>query len=514
MTRIIKFFDTTLRDGEQTPGISLNIREKLDIAKQLVALGIDIIEAGFPNASQGDFDAVSAIAKEVKGAQICGFCRATASDIQRGWEAVRMAEEPRLNIFIATSELHMQYKLRMTEEEVIERAVAAISLGRSLCPNIEFSAEDASRSEPEFLYRVIQKVIAAGATVINVPDTVGYGVPNEFGDLIRGIFQNVPNIDKAEIAVHCHNDLGLAVANTLAAVEAGATQVECTINGLGERAGNASLEELVMTINTRPDYYNIAHHIKTNQIFRTSRLVSSYTGIDVQPNKAIVGDNAFRHAAGIHQHGVMLDRRTYEIMTPETIGLYMVDDIVLGKLSGSHAFEDKAKELGYHLSKEDLKEAFTKFKRLADRKKQVTNKDIIAIVEGSLSETPGDIELVDYQIISSNKTSSTANIIINREGEQMQEAAIGPGPIDAAYNAIDRLTGLIVSLQSYSLKAVTEGKDALGEVTVRVKHGDKVYLGRGVSPDIIESSIFAYINAINRVLADIPVEKITKTNVN
>jgi 2-isopropylmalate synthase len=514
MTRTIKFFDTTLRDGEQTPGISLNRKEKIDIAKQLMALGVDVIEAGFPAASQGDFEAVSAVAKVVKGASVCAFCRSTAADIQRGWEAVKKAEAPRLNIFIATSELHMQYKLKMTREQVIEKAVAAITLGKKLCPDIEFSAEDASRSEPEFLYQVLQKVIAAGANVVNIPDTVGYGMPYEFADLIRGIIKNVPNIDKAEIAVHCHNDLGLAVANTLAAVGAGATQVECTINGLGERAGNAALDELVMAINTRPDYYDLEHHINTHEIYRTSRLVSNYSGVYVQPNKAVVGENAFRHAAGIHQHGVKMDRRTYEIMTPESIGLYNVDDIVLGKLSGSHAFADKAKELGYHLDEESLRETFAQFKQLADRKKEVTNRDIIAILEGSMTQVSGDIELVDYQIISSNRGSSTANISIKREGQDMQEAAIGPGPIDAAYNAIDRLTGLLTSLQSYSLKAITEGKDALGEVTVRVKHGDKIYLGRGISPDIIESSIFAYINAINRILADIPIEQIVRAEAN
>ncbi|MGI6362004.1 MAG: 2-isopropylmalate synthase [Bacillota bacterium] len=508
MTKHIKFLDTTLRDGEQTPGISLNIREKVEIAEQLVKLGVDVIEAGFPHASQGDFDAVSTIARQVKGARIGAFCRAARADIQNGWNAVKEAEAPRLNIFIATSELHMQHKLRMTEEEVVEKAVEAIKFGKSLCPDIEFSAEDASRSNPEFLYRIIQQVIAAGANVINVPDTVGYGMPEEFGDLIRKIFANVPNIHKAEIAVHCHNDLGLATANTLAAVEAGATQVECTINGLGERAGNAALEEIVMAMNTRGDYYDVEHHINTEEIYRTSRLVSNYTGISVQPNKAIVGDNAFRHAAGIHQHGVMLDRRTYEIMTPESIGLYMVDDIVLGKLSGSHAFNDKARELGYHLSKEELKESFAKFKALADRKKDLTNKDVIAILEGLLADTPGDVELISYQIVSNNAATSTANIAIKREGAQFQEAAVGPGPIDAAYNAIDRLTGLLLSLESFSLKSVTEGKDALGEVTVRIKRGDKIYLGRGISPDIIEASILAYINAVNRVLADIPVEDI------
>lgn len=498
----IKIYDTTLRDGEQTPGVNLNFREKLEIAKQLAALGVDVIEPGFPNASQGDFNSVAQIAKEVRACQISGFARALPADIQRAWEAVRFAEAPRLHIFIATSEVHMQHKLKMSEDEVLDRAFESVRLAKTFCADVEFSAEDASRSNPQFLYKVLTKVIGAGATVVNIPDTVGYTMPHEFASLIRGIQENVCNIDKAVISVHCHNDLGMAVANSLAAIEIGAEQVECTLNGMGERAGNAALEEIIMALNTRHDYYQAEHNIKTNQLFRTSRLVSNYSGFDVAPNKPIVGDNAFRHESGIHQHGVLCNRSTYEIMTPESIGLYQFDGIVLGKLSGRHAFEEKIRSMGYQLDNEAVKDCFAKFKALCDRKKDITYRDIEAIVEGSLTDIPAVIELENYQIISSNSTNSTATVSLNKDYLHKQDAAIGSGPVDAAFKAIDKIINIPLTLESYSIKAVTEGKDAIGEATVKVKYQDNLYLGRGISTDIIEASLLSYINAVNRIIAN------------
>jgi len=503
MTRTIKFFDTTLRDGEQTPRVNLNIREKLEIAKQLEILGVDVIEAGFPNASPGDFNAVREIAKIVRGCTIAGLCRSVNADIERAWEALKEAESPRLHVFIATSPVHMQYKLKMTEDQVIERAIAAVKMAKGFCSDVEFSAEDASRTEPKFLYRVVKEVIAAGATVVNIPDTVGYAIPREFAELIEGIFANVPNIEKADISVHCHNDLGMATANSLAAIKAGANQVECTINGLGERAGNAALEEVVMALETRRNYYGVNHNIMTKEIVHSSRKVSSYSGVEISQTKAIVGANAFLHESGIHQHGVMCNSNTYEIMKPEDIGLYNVDAMVLGKLSGKHAFEEKIKELGYRLQENELAKAFEKFKELADKKKDILARDIQSIIEGKVTEVPNIIELDNYQIFSSNKTTSTATITLTKGEESMDEAAIGDGPIDAAFKAIERLVGLDISLESYALKAVTEGHDALGEVTVRIKYKDDIYMGKGVSTDVIEASILAYINALNRALTDV-----------
>ncbi len=502
MKRMIQFFDTTLRDGEQTPQVNLNLREKLEIAKQLAVLGVDTIEAGFPNASKGDFEAVSAVAKEVRDVSVAGLCRSVPVDIQRAWEALKYAQQPCLHVFIATSEVHMEYKLKMTEEEVLDAAVMSVKLAKSFCSDVVFSPEDASRSNLDFLYRVIEKTIQAGATVINIPDTVGFSTPMEFSGLIRNIFANVPNISKAQIAVHCHNDLGMAVANSLAAVEAGATIVQCTVNGMGERAGNASLEEIVMALQTRQDYFDVEHHIDTTQIYRTSTLVSNYMGIDLQPNKPIVGANAFRHESGIHQHGVLNNPLTYEILTPESVGIFKNESMVLGKLSGCHAFEEKIKTLGYHLQEEDLQKAFARFKELADRKKDVSIRDITAILDGKMTDIPAIYEIVDYQIFSGNRKSSTASIILKKGEEELQDAAVGEGPVDAGFNAIDKIVQLPVSLESYSLKSVTEGKDALGEVTVRVKYEDEVYLGKGISTNIIEASMLSYITALNRILAE------------
>ena len=503
MSARIKIFDTTLRDGEQTPGVSLNIHEKLEIARQLVRLGVDVIEAGFAIASPGDFQAVKTVAENVREATIASLSRAVEKDIDRAWEAVCKAENPRIHTFIATSDIHMKYKLKMTEEQVLERAVAMVRYAKKYCSDVEFSAEDASRTRTEFLYKILEEVIKAGATVVNIPDTVGYATPDEFGRLIKGIKENVSGIDKVDISVHCHNDLGLAVANSLAAIRNGATQVECTINGLGERAGNASMEELIMGLRTRKDYYGeILCNIDTRQIYRTSKLVSSLTGVSVQPNKAIVGANAFAHESGIHQHGVLAEKSTYEIMTPESIGLTQ-NRMVLGKLSGRHAFEERLKEMGYHhLSQEDITKAFEKFKVLADKKKTVLDRDIEALVGEKVSEVDEVYRLDSYQINSGNKVIATATVSMFKNGEPITEAATGDGPINAAFKAIERSVGFEVQLQDYSLKGVTEGTDALGEATVRILKDDKIYVGRGVSTDVIEASVKAYINAINRVMND------------
>lgn len=502
MSTRIKIFDTTLRDGEQTPGVNLNIHEKLEIARQLTKLGVDIIEAGFAVSSPGDFMAVKTVADNIKGITVASLSRAVEKDIDRAWEALQNAENPRIHTFIATSDIHMKYKLKMSEEEVLQRAISMVKYAKKYCSDVEFSAEDASRTRAEFLYRVLEAVIDAGATVVNIPDTVGYSSPEEFGLFIKGIKENVSNIGKVDISVHCHNDLGLAVANSLAAMRNGATQLECTINGLGERAGNASLEELIMGIETRKDYYgSIIHNIDTKQIYRTSKLVSSLTGVSVQPNKAIVGANAFAHESGIHQHGVLAEKSTYEIMTPESIGLTQ-NRMVLGKLSGKHAFEDRLKELGYNLPAEDITKAFEKFKDLADKKKTVLDKDIEAIVGEKVSEVEEVYQLESFQINSGNKVIATATVNLVKNGRSFTEAATGDGPVNAAFNAIERTVGFGLELQDYSLKGVTEGADALGEATVRVIRDGRIYVGRGVSTDIIEASVKAYLNAINRVLSE------------
>jgi len=503
MSSRIKIFDTTLRDGEQTPGVNLNIHEKLEIAKQIARLGVDVIEAGFAISSPGDFEAVREVARNVKGASVCSLSRAIEKDIDRAWEAVQYSESPRIHTFIATSDIHMKYKLKMTGDEVLERAAAIVKYAKKYCSDIEFSAEDATRSQREFLYRVLEAAIKAGATVLNIPDTVGYTTPYEFGELIRGIRENVKGIEKVDISVHCHNDLGMAVANSLAALVNGATQIECTINGLGERAGNAALEEIVMAIDTRRDYYNACTNIDTTQIYRTSKLVSSLTGVVLQPNKAIVGANAFVHESGIHQHGVLSEKSTYEIMKPESIGLYQ-SRITLGKLSGRHAFEEKLRELGYALDQEKIQEAFRKFKELADKKKIVLDKDIEALVGEKVAVVPEIFEIDSFQVSSGNKLISSAVVTIKRDNETITEAATGDGPVDASFNAVERAIGWEPKLEDYSLRAVTGGKDALGEVTVRIGcNGDK-YTGRGVSTDIIEASVKAYVNAINRALCENP----------
>ncbi len=501
MPRTIRFFDTTLRDGEQTPGVSLSVEEKIAIARQLEKLRVDIIEAGFAIASPGDFAAVSGVARAMgPDVTVASLSRALEKDIDAAAEALKEAKRPRIHTFIATSDIHMKYKLKMTPDEVLDSAVKAVRYARRYVEDVQFSAEDAGRSDWDFLVKVVRSVIEAGATTVNIPDTVGYNSPEEFGGLIRYLFSHVDNIHRASIAVHCHNDLGLAVANSLAALEAGATQMESTINGLGERAGNASLEEIVMNITTRRDFYNVTHNIDTTQLYPTSRLVTTLTGVECQPNKAIVGANAFAHESGIHQHGMLAEKTTYEIMTPQSVGV-PVSRMVLGKLSGRHAFAQRVEELGYTLDEKQLDKAFARFKELADRKKTILDADIEALINEGHGLKSNQYEIDTFQIMSGNHTTSTATIILVKDGQRFSEAATGNGPVEAAMNAINRITGHEYTLDSYGLRGVTEGSDALGEVTVKIHNGDGlVHTGRGVSTDVIEASIRAYVNAINKTL--------------
>ncbi len=498
MARRIKFFDTTLRDGEQTPGVNLNLQEKLEIALALERLGVDYIEAGFAISSVGDFEAIQGIAKALKTTSVVSLSRALEKDIDRSWEAVKSAVSPRIHTFLATSDIHMKYKLKMTEQEVLENSAKAVAYAKKYTSDVQFSPEDASRTRPEFLYKVLEGVIKAGATCLNIPDTVGYSNPDEFSRLIKGIMENVSGIEKVDISVHCHNDLGLAVANSAAAAVAGASQIEGCINGLGERGGNAAIEELVMLFNTRRDYYDFEHNIDSTKINRTSKLVTSLTGVYLQPHKPIVGANAFAHESGIHQHGVMEERSTYEIMTPESVGLTS-NRMVLGKLSGKHAFVQRLEELGVKLDTEDaINRAFGKFKALADRKKEVLDEDILALVDDNYDKIPKRFELVSFQISSGNRMINTATVQLKVEDEIITKAATGDGPIDASYKAISEICGYDIELKEYNIRAVTGGHDALGEVNVKMGIGGKVYLGRGISTDIIESSILACLSAVNR----------------
>lgn len=495
----IVIFDTTLRDGEQSPGSTMNLKEKILLARQLERLGVDVIEAGFPAASVGDFESVKAIASEVRKATICGLSRALENDISRTWEAIKEAKHPRIHTFIATSEVHMKYKLKMSEDEVFDRAVAMVEYARSLCEEVEFSAEDASRTEIEFLARIVEGVIDAGAKIVNIPDTVGYTTPDEMYKIIDYLKQNVSNIDEAIISVHCHNDLGMAVSNSLSAVLAGARQIECTINGIGERAGNAALEEVVMALETRKDYYRFETQVVSEEISKSSKLLTTITGISVQPNKAIVGANAFSHEAGIHQHGVLANKSTYEIMSPESIGLKS-NTMVLGKHSGRHSFVKHIKDLGFDLSNEKADEAFVKFKGLADKKKKVYDRDIIAIAMEEVVKSPETFNLKLFAINTGTLVSSTATIVLESRDKTYEEVAIGDGPIDASYNAVRKIMGVEAELLEYKINAVTEGMDAQGEAMVKVKSDDKIYRGHGLSTDIIKSSIEAYLVAMNRIL--------------
>ncbi len=498
--KTIKIFDTTLRDGEQSPGCSMNLREKTEIAKQLETLGVDVIEAGFAVSSPGDFKSVQTIADAIKNSTVASLSRAMKKDIDASYEALKNAASPRIHVFLATSPLHMQYKLKMTEEQVLERIKESVAYARTLLPDIEFSAEDAFRSERPFLARAIRTAIEAGATTVNIPDTVGYALPQEMYDLIDYLTHTVEGIDDIDISVHCHNDLGMAVANSLSSVAAGATQVECTVNGIGERAGNASLEEIVMAIKTRKHQFAADTNIVTTQLYRTSRLLSKTIGVSIPPNKAIVGANAFAHESGIHQHGVLQKRETYEIMTPESIGL-PTNKMVLGKHSGKHAFEDFLKELGYQLSPEELESAFSQFKDLCDKKKEVTEYDVEALVSQNSSTVVEHFRLKQFVVNSGNTIQATANVTLeDMSGAEQEQVALGDGPIDAAYQAIEKIVQMPLRLQNYKINAVSHGEDALGEVIVKVSSENRTVTGRGLSTDIIESSILAYVNAINKLL--------------
>ena len=498
MSKTIKFFDTTLRDGEQSPGCSMNKREKLLLAKQIEKLGVDVIEAGFAAASQGDFESVKLIADEIKRSTVAVLCRTVKADIDRGWEAVKSANKPRIHTFIATSPIHMEYKLKMKSEEVIHRAESMVKYAASLAPEVEFSAEDATRSSTDFLAEIFDRVILAGAKIINIPDTVGYTTPDEFYDFIMDIRKKSKYLDRVEISVHCHNDLGLGVANTLATARAGASQFECTINGIGERAGNAALEELAMALSVRQDVYGYRTNIISREITKTSKMLSSITGVYVQPNKAIVGANAFAHESGIHQHGVLNNRETYEIMTPESVGL-KDNNMVLGKHSGRHAFKDKIESLGYHISQEELDEAFGQFKSLADKKKQIYDSDIEAIITKKINHEEDKYRLNRYVINSGNTITTTASVVLNIDEKDCEGISSAAGPVDAAFSAIKECLNMDIVLEDYSLQSITEGEDALGYATVKLRKNNTHYIGRGVSIDVVQASIDAYIDAVNKI---------------
>ncbi|MBI4227591.1 MAG: 2-isopropylmalate synthase [Candidatus Omnitrophica bacterium] len=499
MSDRVIIFDTTLRDGEQCPGASLTPTQKLEVARQLDRLNVDVIEGGFAIASPGDFEGIQLIARHVTRPILCSLARALPKDIEAASRALKGAKRRRIHTFVATSDVHMKHKLHKAEGEVVRLAVAAVKQARRYTDDVEFSPEDAARSRPEFLYRVLEAVIAAGARTVNIPDTVGFAIPVQFGELIAGIKANVPNIDQAVISVHCHNDLGLSTANSLAAVLNGARQVEVTINGIGERAGNASLEEVVMAIKTRPDLFGVTHGINTKELYKASRLVSKLTGFLVQPNKAIVGANAFAHESGIHQDGVLKFKKTYEIMRPEDVG-FGASKLVLGKHSGRHAFGERLKALGFALSAAQFGAAFERFKRLADQKKEVFDQDLMAIVEDQLTDVPERYRLIYLHATSGTGVVPTATVRLQRGKETLEAAASGDGPVNACYKAIDRLLGFKGKLLDYTIQSVTSGQEALGEVAVRVQAKGRIEHGRGASTDIIEASAKAYLSAINRLL--------------
>jgi len=497
MEKVI-IFDTTLRDGEQSPGASLTSDEKIKIAEQLERLGVDIIEAGFPIASEDDAKAVSLIGKRIKNSVVCALARCKDEDIETALRSLETAAKPRLHIFLAASEIHRKYKLHKAKDEIIKIAVEKASFAKKHIDNVEFSPEDASRTEPDFLLDVLKAVVAEGIKTVNIPDTVGYTIPSEYGSLIRYLRENLPK--DVVISVHCHDDLGLAVANSLTAVINGARQVECTINGIGERAGNASLEEIVMNMAVRKDLYNIETNIVTKEIYRTSRMVSSLTGVPVQPNKAIIGENAFRHEAGIHQDGILKNRSTYEIMNPEMVGVPK-SELVLGKHSGRHALKSRIEDLGFQLTDEQIEKVYDKFKRLADKKKDITDIDLIVLTEEEESKTEEPTYTLEYfHIISGSSTIPSATVRIKKEDKIYEDASRGDGPVDALYKAIDRVTGISPILKEYKITAITGGQDAQGEVSVTLEADGLQVVGKGVSTDIIEASGKAYISAINRYI--------------
>jgi len=498
MTRMIRIFDTTLRDGEQSPGASMNLEEKVVIAKQLARLGVDIIEAGFAFSSPGDFEAVRQIAQQVEGPTICSLARARPEDIDRAWEALKGAPKVRIHTFLSTSDIHLKHQFRMTRKEALKRAVEMVQRARGYVQDVEFSPMDASRSDVTYLCEVLEAVIAAGAGTVNIPDTVGYATPQEFGQLIGTIRKKVGNSRKAVISVHCHNDLGLAVANSLAAIAAGAGQVECTVNGIGERAGNASMEEIVMGLRTRKDFYKADTKIRTEEISKASRLVSKITGMVVQPNKAIVGANAFAHTSGIHQDGLLKEKSTYEIMRPESIGLGRMQ-LVMGKLSGRHAFRQRLEELGYTLTDEEINQAFERFKRLADQKKEIFEEDLEAIISEQIRRIPERYVLKTLFVQSGTGQVPTATVELDLDGRAMKQTGTGDGPVDAAYRTIAAMTGTKSRLLQYVVKAITGGTDAQGEVSVRVEDAGKTASGNGADTDIIVASAKAYLNALNKL---------------
>lgn len=497
--RTIKIFDTTLRDGEQSPGCSMNIKEKIEVAKQLEKLNVDVIEAGFAIASKGDFEAIREISKNVKKPIVASLSRALKKDIDIAYEAIKYANKKRIHTFIATSDIHMEYKLKMDKKEVLKHAVDMVKYAKKLCYDIEFSAEDASRTNKEFLYEILYEVIKAGATTVNIPDTVGYITPEEYYHLIKGIRDNVSNIKNADISVHCHNDLGMAVSNSLAALRAGANQIECTINGIGERAGNAALEEVVMAMDVRKDIYVSKTNINKKEIIKSSNLISTITGSFVSANKAIVGENAFAHESGIHQHGVLENKETYEIMTPESIGK-KENKIVFGKHSGKHAFINKLEELGYNFDEFRINELFNQMKDLCDKKKNIYESDIEVLIAKNLKLNQSGYKLKSFVINTGNITNSTSTIKLISEGNLLEEVSLGDGPIDASFKAIDKIIGVSFILKDYKINSLSKGKDALGEVSLILKRDNKKYRGIGMSTDIIEASILAYLDSVNKYM--------------
>ncbi len=498
MNNRVYIFDTTLRDGEQSPGASMNREEKIRIAHKLAQLGVDIIECGFPASSPGDFESVKLIAQQVQGPVICGLARTRPADIQTCWEAVRDAERPRIHVFVASSDIHLQYKLRISREEMLEQVKSGVSLARSLCDDVQFSAEDASRTDPDFLCEVVRLALAHGATTINIPDTVGYALPHEFHNLIKYIRQQVPEVEKAVLSVHCHNDLGLAVANSLAGITAGARQAEVCVNGIGERAGNAALEELVMALATRQKELGLVTGINRTEIVPTSRLITVVTGLTVQPNKAIVGANAFAHESGIHVDGVLKQPLTYEIMTPSEVGLN-TNLLVLGKHSGRAGLKSRLMEMGYELSEADFERLFAAFKVLADKKKEVFNEDLEALIADEIQRIPSRWKLEYLNIVSGTVTVPTATVRISDHGQMRQDFGSGVGPVDAVYNTIAKITGSPAKLLHFGISSVTGGLDAQGEVTVRLGEDEIEVLGKGSDPDIMVASAKAYLNGLNRL---------------
>ena len=498
----ITIFDTTLRDGEQAAGAGLNWEEKLEIARQLERLGVDVIEAGFPASSPGNLETVQRIAREVRAPVIAGLARCIPGDIDAAWEAVQVADKPRIHVFISSSDIHLTHQLRKSPEEVMEQAITSVERAKSYCDNVEFSPMDATRTDWDFIYRLVTEAINAGATTINIPDTVGYAIPDEFGRLIAGVFENVKNISNATISVHCHNDLGLASANSIAAVQNGARQVEVCVNGIGERAGNASLEEVVMAIHTREDLLGFTTGVDTTQIYRASRMVSDYTGFAVQPNKAIVGLNAFRHESGIHQDAMLKAPITFEIMTPQSVGVPGTA-LVLGRQSGSHALEARLNDLGYAVSKEDLGRVYVAFKDLADKKESVTDRDLETLMGEDRRSTGDDIYTLDHvQALSGSPAVPTATVrLIDPDGEAQTASAIGTGPVDAIYQAITQIVDVPNHLVEYRVEAVTEGLDSIADVTLRIEHEGTNYIGRGADTDIVVASARAYVDSLNRLLA-------------